>query len=199
MRSSVISALFLLFVAAPFPETTIGQTSGIRTVNFREFSYRVGTSGCDSFGPLVNVHEGKFINAQATFEVSRVLYGDVTGSGQEEAVVVASCTPQVTAHPGFENNFVYVYSFTHGQAILLSTFAYGRPWNLGALAAEPNRPDQLNLFDVTGVSVGPGSISFQRMAGEARCCPTFQVTQTFRWTNQHFALAGEERRPWGKK
>jgi hypothetical protein len=44
---------------------------------------------------MAKVHQGKFANDKATFEVSQVLYGDLTGSGQEQAVVVASCTPQV--------------------------------------------------------------------------------------------------------
>jgi TonB family protein len=34
------------------------------------------------------------------------------------------------------------------------------------------------------------------MAGEARCCPSFYVTQTFRWTNGQFVLVGEQKRPW---
>jgi len=177
-------------------EQAASEAKILRSINFREFSYRVGPPYCDDFGPTINVHQGKFANRQATFEVSRVLYGDLTGAGQEEAVVVSSCTPQVVAHPGFENNLVYVYGIENGQAALLSTFAYGQPWNFKGWATEPKRRDQLTLFDVTGVSIGAGSISFEHMAGEARCCPTFYVTQTFHWTNGQFVLAGEQQRPW---
>jgi hypothetical protein len=189
-------ALALLFGACCFFVPGSVRASGIRSLNFNEFSYRVGPPYCEEFGPTVKVHEGKFANGKATFEVSQVLYGDLTGSGQEQAVVVASCTPQVTAHPGFENDLVYVYGIQNGQPNLLATFAFGQPWNFKGYAPEPRRQDRLMFFDVTGVSVGGGAISFERMAGEARCCPTFSVSETFRWNNGRFVLANEQKRPW---
>lgn len=170
--------------------------SGIRSLNFNEFSYRAGPPYCEEFGPMVKVHQGKAANEKATFEVSQVLYGKLTDSVQEQAVVVASCTPRAEAHPGFENDLVYIYGIKNGQPDLLATFAFGQPWNFAGGVTEPQRHDQLILFDVTGVTVGAGSISFERMAGGARCCPTFYVTQTFRWTNERFVLAREQKRPW---
>jgi hypothetical protein len=175
------------------------MASGVRSLNFNEFSYRVGPPYCDEFGSMVKVHQGKFANDKATFEVSQVMYGDLTGSGQEQAVVVASCIPQVTAHPGFENDLVYVYGIQSGQPALLATFAFGQPWNFAGMATAPKRQDRLMLSDITKVSVGDGSISFEHMAGEARCCPTFYVTQVFRWTNGRFVLASEQKRPWNQK
>jgi hypothetical protein len=109
---------------------------------------------------MVKVHQGKFANKAATFEVSRVLYGSLTGAGQEEALVVASCTPQVVAHPGFENNFVYVYGIKNDRAALLATFAFGQPWDFKGRAPEPTRGDQLMLFDINGVLLSAGSIYF---------------------------------------
>lgn len=172
------------------------KASGIRSLNFNEFSYRVGPPYCEEFGAVAKVHQGKVANEKATFEVSEVLYGKLTDSVQEQAVVVASCTPRAEAHPGFENGLVYVYGIKNGQPDLLATFAFGQPWNFAGGVTEPQRHDQLILFDVTGVTVGAGSISFERMAGEARCCPTFYVTQIFRWTNERFVLAREQKRPW---
>jgi hypothetical protein len=100
--------IWILLVILAVADQASVQADGIRSLNFNEFSYRVGPPYCEEFGPTVRVHQGKFANDKATFEVSQVLYGDFTGSGQEQAVVVASCTPQVTAHPGFENDLVYV-------------------------------------------------------------------------------------------
>jgi hypothetical protein len=172
---------------------------GIRKVNFNEFSYRVGPPYCEQFGPAVKIHQGKFTNEKAAFEVSQVLYGNFTGSGQDEAVVVTSCSPTVVANPGFGNDLVYVYGIKNGQPDLLAAFAFGQPWNFMGRAIEPKRQDQLLLFDVTGVSASGDSISFEHMAGGARCCPTFYVTQTFRWTNGRFVLAHEQKRPWKEK
>jgi len=187
----------LLALAADFsPVAALAQASGIRDIEFNELSYRVGPPYCEYFGPIVKVHQGKFSNKQASFEVSHVLYGKLTDAGHEEAVVVASCIPQATAHPGFENNFVYVYGFKNGAAALLATFAWGQLWNFTERAIEPKRGDGLMLFDITGVSTSAGAISFEHMAGEARCCPKFYVTQTFRWTNGQFVLTSEQRRPW---
>jgi hypothetical protein len=191
--------LLFLFAANSFPVAVSAQGRGIRGINFNELSYRVGPPLCDEFGSKVKVHQGKFANDKATFEVSQVLYGDLTGSGQEEAVVVASCTPQAAAHPGFENDLVYVYGIKNGNPTLLATFAFGEPWNFTGRATESKRQDQLMLFDVTRVSIGPHSISFEHMAGNARCCPTFYVTQTFRWTKGRFVLESERQRPWKEK
>lgn len=199
-RSRTLLVLFLSLISPfSFLVTAFGQAGGIRKVDFREFSYRVGPPYCEYFGPVVKVHEGKFANKEATFEVSRVLYGDITGAGQEQAVVVASCIPAVTAHPGFENDLAYVYGIANGQPALLATFAFGQPWDFAETPTEPKRQDKLTLFDVTGVSVGAGLVSFEHRAGEARCCPTFYVTQAFRWNDGRFVLAGEKRRPWKKK
>src|SRR5713226_7277917 len=103
--------LVLLFLSAAnsFFVAAFAQASGVRSLNFNEFSYRVGPPYCEEFGPMVRVHQGKFANEKATFEVSQVLYGNLTDSGQEQAVVVAGCTPQAAANPGFENGLVYVY------------------------------------------------------------------------------------------
>jgi len=194
---AIIILVFLLANSLFVPG--FARANGIRSLNFNEFSYRVGPPYCDEFGPMVKAHQGKFANDQATFKVSQVMYGDLTGSGHEQAVVVASCTPLVTAHPGFENNLVYVYGIQNGQAALIASFAFGEPWNFVGRAAEPQRQDRLTLSDITKVSIGAGSISFERRAGEARCCPLFYVTQTFRWTNGQFTLAHEQKRPWKEK
>jgi hypothetical protein len=170
----------------------------IREVNFNESSYRVGAPYCDEFGPTVKVHEGRFANDQATFQVAKVMYANLTGPREEQAVVVVSCAPKVAAHPGFENDLVYVYGIRNGQPELLGVFAYGTPWNFTGYAAEPARQDQLSLFDVMDVSVADAGISFERRAGSARCCPTFVVTQTFKWANSHFELAAEHQRAWKK-
>ncbi len=187
--------LVLLFSPVSF-SIAFAQAGGIRDVNFNELSYRVGPPYCDYFGSAVRVHQGRFANQKASFEVSRVLYADLTAGGQEEAVVVANCIPAVTAHPGFENDLVYVYGMKDGRPALLATFAFGQPWNFSGYATETKRQDQMLLFDVTGVSVGNRLISFEHMAGKARCCPTAYVTQTFRWTEGRFVLADEKRRPW---
>jgi TonB family protein len=195
-RTRTLVALVLLSTFSLFFVPDSARASGVRSLNFNEFSYRVGLPYCEEFGPTVRVHQGKFASEKDKFEVSQVLYGDLTSSGQEEAVVVASCGPQVPAHPGFENDLVYVYGIEDGQPSLLATFAFGQPWDFTGVVTEAPRQDRLLLFDVIGVSLGAGSISFEHMAGEARCCPRFHVTQTFRWNNGRFVVAHEQKRPW---
>jgi hypothetical protein len=60
-------------------------------------------------------------------------------------------------------------------------------------ATEPKRQDRLVLFDITKVSIDAGSIPFEHRAGEARCCPTFYVTETFRWNDGRLVLAHEHK------
>jgi len=196
-RQQHVCLILILLFANSFWGAAFAQDR-IRSLNFNEFSYRVGPPYCEEFGPTVKVHQGKFANEKDKFEVSQILYGNLTESSREQAVVVASCGPQVPAHPGFENDLVYVYGIENGQPDLLATFAFGQPWSFMGAATEVKRQDRLLLFDVIGVSLGVGSISFERMAGEARCCPTFHVTQTFRWNNGRFVLAHEQKNPWNE-
>jgi len=92
-----------------------------------------------------------------------------------------------------------VYGTKNDRVVLIATFANGRPLDSEGSPPGPMRKDQLTLFDIASVSIGEGSISFERMAGQARCCPMFNVTQVFRWGNGHFVFASERRNPWKKK
>jgi hypothetical protein len=189
------AALQLVVIFSLIAIPGFGQAGGIRGINFREFTYPVGPPYCEDMGTKVTVHRGKFANKTAYFEVAQALYGNLTGTG-EQAVVVATCAPKQQAHPGFENDMVYVFGESAGKPVLLAVFAFGQPWNFRGWAPEPKRADNLMLFDVTGVAVDAGTIKFERMAGEARCCPTAKIAQTFRWQNGRFVLAGEQRRRW---
>ncbi len=135
MRFRLFAVLLVLYVATEFSVAACPQASRVRSVNFNEFSYRVGPC-CEEIGATVKVHQGKFANEKATFEVSQVLYGSFTGSEEEQAVVVTSCSPKVTAHPGFEYNLVYVYGVRGSQPELLAVFTYGEPGNLTGAATE---------------------------------------------------------------
>lgn len=192
-RQWAVLAISLLSIAV------FAQASGIRSINFNEFSYRGGAPFCEEFGPVVKVHQGRAANKKATFEVSQVLYGNLANESGEDAAVVASCIPQ-GANGGFENNLVYIYGLQNGRVVLLALFVRGEPWNFTErVTEEPPRRDKLYLFDVVGVSIGYRSIEFDRTAGEARCCPLFSVKQRFVWNNGRFGFAGEERRPWKQK
>jgi hypothetical protein len=182
--------VFLLFNPAAF-----GQNSQIRGVNFNNFTYRVGAPYCDYFGPSIHIRNGRFENDRGRFEISQVLYGDVTGKG-EQAVVVASCAPARPADSGWANNLVYVYGMDDGRPALHSVFAWGEPWHFTGYAAGPKRQDGLILFDVDAVSVEGDVISFVRSAGRAHCCPSVRVVQTFRWSEGEFVLANERKTRW---
>src|SRR5580692_1726099 len=75
----ILLAVFVFLVSPFFSFVAFAQADGIRSVNFSELSYRVGPPYCEYFGPVVKIHDGRFANKQGTFEVSRVLYGDLTG------------------------------------------------------------------------------------------------------------------------
>ena len=103
--------------AAPAPD----QTSGIRGIDFLNYSYQTSVCSKDVGLPkTVNVRGGKFKDRDNNFfEVSKddTAYGDVNGDGGEDAVVLIRCGSGAGTLRAFE---VHAYSLQNGQAKLLA-------------------------------------------------------------------------------
>jgi len=136
--------------------------SSIHSVNFGQLSYRVGLPYCGYFGNFATVRNGEFRNNEASFEVSKVMYGDLTDEGVQQAVVVAACSPNNAANPGAAVSFAYVYDLRNDRPVLLGTFANGWPWGYQGWTREPERADGMILWDITDTQVEAGMLSFER-------------------------------------
>jgi hypothetical protein len=156
--------------------------------NFRSFNYPVD-GDCLEFGfqRSVKVRNGTFKNAKGDeFLVQDVVYGDLTGDGQDEAVVSAGCMPSDAANPGAFLEIVYVYALRNGQPYLL-TSAY--PYKL------PSGGDS-GLVDLEGVNIENGLVTIENLAGECRACVNRIVKRMFRIEGRHLVLVEKNSRPY---
>jgi hypothetical protein len=103
--------------------TTPGShtTSGIRSIDFLNYSYRGSICSEDTGLPkTVKVRNGKFKDRDNNFfEVAReeIAYGDVNNDGSEDAVILIRCGSAAGTLRAFE---VHAYSFQSGGAKLLA-------------------------------------------------------------------------------
>src|SRR5437868_4260007 len=109
-----------------------GSTSGsdpitdIRKVDFLNFTYPSSLCsqeyGRKGIGKIVGVRKGEFKNKSVYFAVAdnKILYGDVTGDGREEAIVPVDCGA-ITAN--FSRSEIYIYTIKDGRPTLLAALS----------------------------------------------------------------------------
>lgn len=118
----LLTTLLLAFSAVGFAQSGTGKAaSGIRSVDFLNYSYRGSDCSEDSGLPkTVKVRNGKFkdrANNFFTVDKKEIVYGDLNGDGNEEAVLLIRCGSTAGSLRAFE---VHAYSFRNGRASLLA-------------------------------------------------------------------------------
>jgi hypothetical protein len=182
------------------PANTVAAR-GIRAINFRNFKYPVSQTCKDEVkGGFAKVVNGKIIVARDKdygpqgFEVTKILYGDLTGDGQEEAVISTVCgnlEPPGISQSGFGNT--YVYTMESEKLKLLTLFDEN--------SIEPQYKSFYNeetfLFGGGAVKVLGSRLYYGAMVMEGMCCPKWNVEMILRWNGYQFVLDGRpQRTPW---
>lgn len=102
----------------------------------------------------------------------RMVFGDLTGDGAEEAVVLAKCgynSPEDEA---------FVFTMKEGKPVLLTRL-----------------PSGAGGFDgINNVAIKDGLLIVERLQGECVACPDHIITSTFRWTGTAFQQVGDSKR-----
>jgi hypothetical protein len=97
--------------------------SDIRQVDFLNFSYPSSLCsqeyGKQGIGKMVRVRKGEFKYKNVYFAVAdhKVIYGDVTGDGQEEAIIPVDCGAVMA---NFSRSEIYIYTIKAGRRALLA-------------------------------------------------------------------------------
>src|ERR1041385_9466790 len=134
MRRHMISCLMIILACAisgvaQSKSKQSGSTPGsalvtdIRKVDFLNFTYPSTLCsmefGKQGIGKTVRVREGEFKNKSVYFAVvaDKVIYGDVTGDGREEAIVPVDCGT-ITAN--FSRSEIYIYTINDGRPTLVA-------------------------------------------------------------------------------
>lgn len=113
----VLAAIVLASGSVGFSQT---GASGIRSVDFLNHSYQSSVCSEDlDIGPTVKVSKGKFSQEENFYNVyeNRIIYGDINGDGQEDALVQISCGSSAGSLRAFE---AHVFTYQNGGAKLLA-------------------------------------------------------------------------------
>ena len=164
---------------------------GIRSIDFRNFTYHPSI-----VDESVHARNGKYEDEETSFTVGKVIYGDLTNDGQEEAVVTTIYEMKDAANPA-NSSFPegYIYTMNNGEATLLGKFDVGE---IGYRDYERylNPRDKCNnwIWGAGGVqSIQNGFVVFALAVG-GRYCPTpikYDVTLKYKWDGTRFVLVGK--------
>ncbi len=169
--------------AAPKPAPTgnrghmTAATDDIRRVDFRNREYHPDCASDEA----VTAKDGSFTrddeDNRLDFQITAVEYGDVTGDGLEEALVLTHCN---SGGPG---------QFTEGVLFTLR----------GGDAVEIARLDTGDRADggIDGAWIKNGLVVTDRYAGDdasGACCPVWIDRETLRWDGQKLVAVGEPAR-----
>jgi hypothetical protein len=170
-----IAILFTLLICAA---GTAAQTN-IRQVDFGNFSYPAFCAGEES--ETITVEESEYAYEKEEdgytdrmyFRVSAPEYGDLTGDGREEAVLISVC------NTGGTGNFTegYVYGIKGGKPVLIARIPGGDRAYGGLRSARVVNKQLVIESNDTGELGGA-------------CCPEFIVTSKYRLQGEKLIAVG---------
>lgn len=179
---------------APFPRA---QGSSIRDVNFYNFTYQWYPKWNDMLserkeftlrGGKAEIDIPSGSNEPSAFELVNIQYGDVTGDGVEEAIVIIGMDVMGNSMP----DVVFVYTLTAGEPKMLWAHETGDRADEGLrnvyvtgdhlLAVEQYNADKLVSSGGEASAVG-------------LCCPKTFTRTFYKWHDSQFQKFREETHP----
>lgn len=155
--------------------TTEADGAGIASVDFADFTYAPDTCGDDTERDPFVVTDGRASTASGTnlsVDVDATAYGDLTGDGADEAVVLVSC------NAGGNGSWVV--------ALVYGVDGEGDPERLDILDAA-DRDDRV----ITGASISDGEIVTDEVIfvdDDPRCCPSGAGSTIWAWDGSRFVV-----------
>lgn len=200
-RFTLCVVLILLFTVAglaqskkPVKKTTQtkSEVTDIRRVDFLNFTYQSSLCSQDIRGisKTVKVRKGNFDNNEVYYGVveNKIIYGDVTGDGREEAIVHIGCG-ELAANFGLSE--IFIYTLQNGRVILLAELDdkdmerdYNRYHSNGTL---------WRIVD-DGVRVINALLIIERFSEGSHASPEYIVTLNYRLNGTRLALSGKPNR-----
>jgi hypothetical protein len=164
--------------------------SALRAIDFANFRYPakpVFPKGDKSFALKNGAFEGW---KDQSVGLAFLDFGDVTGDGNEEVIVVLTMSTRGSAIP----YFLYVYTLDQGRTRLLWSFAAGDRADGGLRKAEAAGGQLLVELYGKGKTIGTDLYAEDDMAG-GDCCPTHFTRATYSWQAGAFHKLTEETLP----
>lgn len=188
--------LALTFIFS-FAMTIFGQDKeGIKQVDFKNYSYWLNDKNNVRFTGHVKVKNGLYEEPHENvanylyFRIDDVVYGDLTGDGIEEAVVVAAYG--ATWATFFQTN-TYVYTLSRGRPKLLGIITEKR-LNRDYYRLCVNCPDLIYEAILGGRKISSRVLTVEHFGGGSRPDHIYVMSLRYRWAGRNFVLAGSFRK-----
>ncbi|HYJ46058.1 MAG TPA: hypothetical protein VEV81_05535 [Pyrinomonadaceae bacterium] len=179
----MIAAFIILLPLATFgvrgaarPAAAAGDVSNIRQVDFKNFIYVRLAEGDEA--KAIQLRRGTYESADGaqTF-LMRVGYGDLTGDGEEEAVVILRGQATRTSRTLDE---VFIYTLAKGMVVPVANFAGGKRGDYICCVNSPENSFRIeNQYLVLDLAVA--------LDGDPQCDPTRYYTIKYRWDGHRMA------------
>jgi hypothetical protein len=189
--------LLLFLILAVVPAAQALSARSIRDVDFKNFTYPQLPSGKCSMHSI-RLRDGKWGSVErfsprvvppgGCWEVTmgHVIYGDMTGDGQEEAVIVLYAEVGGTESA----NDVFIYSLRNRRPVLLWKFWTGDRAD-GGLVKLYAENGQL-VVELAGKNKFVGSDYFaEDGTSNGTCCPTVITRSRYQWNRGAFRRRGQ--------
>ncbi len=173
MRIIALSAMMLLIFTSTYGQdspqvaSVAKSISDIRQVDFKNFTYRLESA---KEKEVFRLRAGRQVSADgAESGLQRITYGDLTGDGKEEAIILLRGQ---NTHTSRILDEVFIYSLKNGKVVALAHFEGGRRGDyilsVGSLGSN---------FKVEGGFL----ILDQTILREGEYVPTQYYTIKYRW------------------
>ena len=166
--------------AVDFRNFSYPETEGLHTPHSRKRSFKLK----DGALPETRDKQG-FVDGMGIY-LSSVSYGDVTGDGQEEAIVTMSIVTGGSALP----NIVYIYTLKGSKPRLLWAFDTGDRADGGLRRVKAENGRLLVELYGNGKILGK-DLGAEDKTNRGACCPTFFTRARYKWTGNGFRLASK--------
>jgi hypothetical protein len=164
----------------------------IRQVDFLNFTYHSSLCSKDigqGIGATVRVRKGEFKNKDVSFVVDKkIIYGDVTSDGREEAIVNIGCGENIA---NFSLSEVFIYTIQNGRATLLAEI---NDKDMQRDYSSYYRNGELWRIADNGVKVRNGNLAIEKFAEGSMSVPDYIVTLEYRLNGVNLTLSGKPQR-----
>src|ERR1051326_4372190 len=183
-----IASITILAIALLVPRSVLSQqrAQSIRSIDFTNFTYpRIDELKEFIRRKTFSLKAGEY--SERGFEdgvhFGDVVYGDVTGDGIEEAIVILGIQTGGSAIP----NCVYIYTFKKGRPELLGGFVTGDRADGGLRRIYAEQGELVIELYGKGTRIG-GKLDDTEMA--AACCAKSVTRTHYQWRNGGFRQKG---------
>jgi hypothetical protein len=154
----------------------------IHSVDFGNFEYR-----SEVLNETIRVANGEWKEATrddnpgSSFQIVKIVYGDLKGDSQDEAVVLAA----IGGGANFEIGEIFIFSMSPGGPRLFESLSL----------TDSGKGEEVDWSRITDVHISKLQLAISYLDGGSRACAEWAVTARLQWNGSRFLRTGRDRKP----